>query len=166
MRWLYYATLTLVVTMGLTLHSDAQVYKIESIGHVVKNAGKVKIEILSQYKDALLGLSEFSHVLVFYWFNQNDSPEKRTILRVHPRGNKEIPLTGVFATRSPVRPNLIGLTVCKIKSIDDCMIIVDDIDAFDGTPIIDLKPYRPSVDCIPDASVPDWAKRINKDKKR
>ena len=165
MRWLCYATLTLVFTMGLTLQSDAQVYKIEPIGHVVKNAGKVKIEILSQYKDALLGLSEFSHVLVFYWFDQNDSPEKRAILRVHPRGNKENPLTGVFATRSPVRPNLIGLTVCKIKSIDDCIITVDDIDAFDGTPIIDLKPYRPSVDCVPDASVPDWAKRIDKDKK-
>ena len=151
--------------MGLTLQSDAEIYKIEPIGHVVKNAGKVKIEILSQYKDALLGLSEFSHVLVFYWFNQNDSPGKRAILRVHPRGNKDIPITGVFATRSPVRPNLIGLTVCKIKSIDDCIITVDDIDAFDGTPIIDLKPYRPSVDCVPDASVPDWAKRIDKDKK-
>jgi len=151
--------------MGLTLESEAQVYKIQPIGHVVKNAGKVKIGILSQYKDALLGLSEFSHVLVFYWFNQNDSPEKRAILRVHPRGNKENPITGVFATRSPVRPNLIGLTVCKIESIDDCIITVDDIDAFDGTPIIDLKPYRPSADCVPDASVPDWAKGIDKDKK-
>ncbi|MCL5126498.1 MAG: tRNA (N6-threonylcarbamoyladenosine(37)-N6)-methyltransferase TrmO [Deltaproteobacteria bacterium] len=165
MRWLCYVTLTLVFTMGLTLQPNAQAYNIEPIGHVAKNSGKVKIEILSQYKDALLGLSEFSHVLVFYWFNQNDSPEKRTILRVHPRGNKEIPLTGVFATRSPVRPNLIGLTVCKIKSIDDCIITVDDIDAFDGTPIINLKPYRPSVDCVPDASVPNWAKRIDKDKK-
>jgi tRNA (adenine37-N6)-methyltransferase len=165
MRWLYYATLTIVFTMGLILQSDGRVYNIQPIGHVVKNAGKVKIEILSQYKDALLGLGEFSHVLVFYWFDQNDSPEKRAILRVHPRGNKENPITGVFATRSPVRPNLIGLTVCKIKSIDDCMITVDGIDAFDGTPIIDLKPYRPRVDCVPDASVPDWAKLIDKEKK-
>ena len=165
MRWLGYVTLTLVFTMGLTLQSDAQVYKIQPIGHVVKNTGKVKLEILSRYQDALLGLNEFSHVLVFYWFERNDSPEKRAILRVHPRGNKENPITGVFATRSPSRPNLIGLTVCKITSIDDCIITVDDIDAFDGTPIIDLKPYRPSSDCVPDASVPDWAKRIDEEKK-
>jgi tRNA-Thr(GGU) m(6)t(6)A37 methyltransferase TsaA len=165
MRWLGYATLALVFTMGLTLQSDAQVYKIQPIGHVVKNAGKVKLEILSQYKDALLGLNEFSHLLVFYWFEGNDSPEKRAILRVHPRGNKENPITGVFATRSPCRPNLIGLTVCKIKSIDDCIITVDDIDAFDGTPIIDLKPYRPGADCVPDASVPDWAKRNDEEKR-
>jgi tRNA-Thr(GGU) m(6)t(6)A37 methyltransferase TsaA len=142
--------------MGLTLQSDAQVYKIQPIGHVVKNAGKVKLEILSRYQDALLGLNEFSHVLVFYWFERNDSQEKRAILRVHPRGNKENPITGVFATRSPSRLNLIGLTVCKITSIDDCIITVDDIDAIDGTPIIDLKPYRPCSDCVPDASVPDF----------
>jgi tRNA-Thr(GGU) m(6)t(6)A37 methyltransferase TsaA len=165
MRWLGYVTLALVFTMGLTLQSDAQVYKIQPIGHVVKNAGKVNLEILSQYKDALLGLNEFSHVLVFYWFERNDSPAKRAILRVHPRGNKENPITGVFATRSPCRPNLIGLTVCKIKSIDDCIITVDDIDAFDGTPIIDLKPYRPGADCVPDASVPGWAKRNNEEKR-
>jgi tRNA (adenine37-N6)-methyltransferase len=151
--------------IGLTLQSEAQVYQIQPIGHVVKNAGKAEIVILSRYKDALLGLGEFSHVLVFYWFDRNDSPEKRDILRVHPRENKENPLAGVFATRSPVRPNLIGLTLCKIESINDCTIRVDDIDAFDGTPIIDLKPYRPGVDCVPDASVPNWTKRIDKDKK-
>ena len=165
MRWLYYVIVTLAFMIGLTLQSNAEDYTIQPIGHVVKNAGKVKLEILSQYKDALLGLSEFSHVFVFYWFDRNDSPEKRAMLRVHPRGNKENPLTGVFASRSPFRPNLIGLTVCKIESIDDCIITVDDIDAFDGTPIIDLKPYMPRLDCIPDASVPDWAKRINQDNK-
>ena len=147
------------------MQSEAQVYRIQPVGHVVKNAGNAEIVILSRYKDALLGLGEFSHVLVFYWFDRNDSPEKRDILRVHPRGNKENPLTGVFATRSPVRPNLIGLTVCKIKSINDYTIKVDDIDAFDGTPIIDLKPYRPGVDCVPDATAPNWANRTDKDKK-
>jgi tRNA (Thr-GGU) A37 N-methylase len=70
MRLPGYVTLALVFTMGLTSQSDAQVYKIRPIGHVVKNAGKVKLEILSQYKDALLGLNEFSHVLVFYWFER------------------------------------------------------------------------------------------------
>jgi tRNA (adenine37-N6)-methyltransferase len=126
---------------------------------------RLKFEILAQYKDALFGLSDFSHVLVFYWFDGNDSPEKRAMLRVHPRGNKENPLTGVFAKRSPFRPNLVGLTVCKIESIDDGIITVDDIDFINGTPIVDLKPYMPRFDCIPDVSVPDWVKCINQDKR-
>jgi tRNA-Thr(GGU) m(6)t(6)A37 methyltransferase TsaA len=133
---------------------------------VVKTAGKVTLDILPQYKDALLGLKDFSHIYVFYWFDRNDSLEKRSILKVHPRGNKENPLTGVFATHAPVRPNLIGLTICKIKSIDDNIIIVDNIDAFDGTPIIDLKPYRPSSDCFPDASVANWVNQPHKGEHR
>jgi tRNA-Thr(GGU) m(6)t(6)A37 methyltransferase TsaA len=150
--------------MGLIVRSNAEVYSIQPIGHVVKTAGKVTLDILPQYKDALLGLKDFSHIYVLYWFNRNDSPEKRSILKVHPRGNKENPLTGVFATHSPFRPNLIGLSICKIKSIDGNVITVDDIDAFDGTPIIDIKPYRPIYDCVPGASVPDWVKQIHKDK--
>ncbi|MHB8202274.1 MAG: tRNA (N6-threonylcarbamoyladenosine(37)-N6)-methyltransferase TrmO [Desulfomonilaceae bacterium] len=164
MRWLYRIIFTLVFIMGLIVQSNAEVYSIQPIGHVVKTAGKVTLDILPQYKDALLGLKDFSHIYVLYWFNRNDSPEKRSILKVHPRGNKENPLTGVFATHSPFRPNLIGLSICKIKSIDGDVITVDDIDAFDGTPIIDLKPYRSSYDCVPGASVPDWVKQIHKDK--
>ena len=63
MRWPGYVTLALVFTMGLTLQSDAQVYKIQPIGHVVKNDGKVRIEILAKYKDALLGLAFSSFLL-------------------------------------------------------------------------------------------------------
>ena len=101
MRWLHYVIVTLAFILGLTLQFNTEDYSIQPIGHVVKNAGKVKLEILAWYRDALLGLSEFSHVFVFYWFNQNDSPEKRAILRAHPRGNKENPLAGVFASCSP-----------------------------------------------------------------
>ncbi len=165
MRWLYFVILTFFFIIGLTLQSNAKDYTIQPIGHVVKNAGKVRIEILAQCKDALLGLDGFSHVFVFYWFDRNNSPERRAILRVHPRWNKENPLTGVFTARSPFRPSPIGLTVCKIKSIDGGIITVDDIDAFDGTPIIDLKPYIPRLDRIPNASVPDWVECINQDKK-
>ena len=98
---------------------------------MAKKSDSVTLEVLPQFRDALLGLNEFSHVLVFYWFDRNDSPEKRAILRVHPRGNKANPLRGVFATRSPFRPNLIGFTVCKIKSVDGTGVTVEDIDAFD-----------------------------------
>ena len=149
-----------ILVLGVVSQSMAEVYSIKSIGKVAKSSEGTKLEIFPQFRDALLGLNGFSHVWVFYWFDRNDSPEKRATLRVHPRGDKANPLTGVFGTRSPFRPNPIGLSVCRIKSIDDAGITVDDIDAFDGSPIIDLKPYIPASDSVPDASVPEWVKRI------
>ena len=68
---------------------------------------------------------------------KNDTFEKRRVLRVHPRKDPSNPLTGVFATHSPQRPNLIGLTVCKIISIYDNIIKIEDIDALDDSPVID-----------------------------
>jgi len=68
-------------------------------------------------------------------------------------------LTGVFATRSPFRPNLIGMTLCKIVSVKDNVIEIDGIDAFPGTPVLDIKPHVPRFDCAPDATIPWWLKR-------
>ncbi len=157
MRHLCYILL-IALTLGMPTRSFAKDYSVQQIGQVVKSPAETKLKIDSRFRDALLGLNGFSHILVFYWFDRNDSPEKRATLRVHPRGNKANPLTGVFATRSPFRPNLIGLSVCKIKSTDETGITVDDIDAIDGSPIIDLKPYIPEYDSVPGASVPDWVK--------
>jgi len=131
-------------------------YRIYPVGEVQKKRGATALKIHEPFRDALLGLEGFSHVIVFYWFDRNDTPEKRRILRVHPRRDARNPLTGVFATRSPVRPNLIGYSIAKIESIQDGSITIDEIDAFDGTPIIDLKPYIPADDAIPTATVPDW----------
>ena len=128
------------------------------VGKVKKEAGTTTIEIYEEYADALLSLNQFSHVVVLYWFDKNDTPEKRKTLRVHPRGNMSNPLTGVFATRSPRRPNLIGLSVCKILSVSNNVIRVDAIDAFHGTPVLDLKPYVPRMDRVHNASGPKWAK--------
>jgi tRNA-Thr(GGU) m(6)t(6)A37 methyltransferase TsaA len=128
------------------------------VGKVKKDPGTTTIEIYPEYADALLGLNQFSHLVVLYWFDKNDTPEKRKTLRVHPRGNMSNPLTGVFATRSPRRPNLIGLSVCKILSVRNNVIRVDAIDAFHGTPVLDLKPYVPRMDRMHNASGPKWAK--------
>ncbi len=131
-------------------------FKVWPIGRVKKRDKTITIEIDSAYEKALLGLKGFSHIHVFYWFDRNDTPEKRAILQVHPRGNKRIPLTGVFATRAPVRPNLIALTTCKILSVEGCTIRIKSIDAFDNSPVIDIKPYLPGSELIPEAKVPDW----------
>ncbi len=131
-------------------------YQIIPVGVIRKKVNICLIEIYPEYTDALSGIGQFSHIIVLYWFHENDIPERRNILQVHPCGNKKNPLTGVFATHSPVRPNPIALSLCKILSIDENTILIDNIDAFDGSPVIDIKSYFPV--SISDAEVrtPNW----------
>lgn len=143
-----------VVITCSTIKTD--VYEIFPIGFIKKQGDITTIEIKKHYEDALLGLKEFSHVLVCYWFHENDTLDKRKVLKLYPRENPKNPLHGVFATRAPMRPNLIGISVCEILSIKGSIIQIDTIDAFDGSPVIDLKPYMPSIDSVADAQVPEW----------
>ncbi|MHC4204703.1 MAG: tRNA (N6-threonylcarbamoyladenosine(37)-N6)-methyltransferase TrmO [Planctomycetota bacterium] len=114
-------------------------FKIHPIGKVVKENGKTMIVLYEKYQCGLWGLEKHSHVHVVYWFDRNDTPEKRAVLQVHPRGDKQLPLTGVFATHSPFRPNLVAISKCNIISIHQNVIEIEDIDAFDGSPVVDLK---------------------------
>ena len=126
------------------------------IGVVRKQNEAIWIDLLEEHSDGLLGLDGFSHINVLFWFHENDNPQKRAVLQVHPRRDKQNPLTGVFATHSPARPNLIGLTRCEILSITGNRIVIDDIDALDGTPVIDIKCYIPDSGAGADVRVPDW----------
>jgi len=139
-------------------------FAVRPIGSVKKAEGQTLIVLDSKYEPGLLGLDGFSHIYVFWWFSHNDSPEKRATLQVHPMGNRENPLTGVFATRSPRRPNLIALTLCRIVSVKENVVEVEKIDAFDGTPVIDIKPFIPGYDSADDAKLPDWLLRARKDR--
>lgn len=111
-----------------------------------------RITLLPEFADpnALRGLEEFSHVWLIWGFSQaeykNFSPTVRP-----PRLGGNVRM-GVFATRSPFRPNSLGLSVCKIEKIDGCTIVVSGADVLNGTPIYDIKPYLPYADSIPDAS--------------
>ena len=116
-----------------------QQFTLYPIGKVVKENGKTMIVLDNKFQPGLLGLEKHSHVTVVYWFDRNDTPQKRAILQVHPRGNKNNPLTGVFATHSPFRPNLIAISRCNIISIDENFIEVEQIDALPGSPVLDLK---------------------------
>ena len=113
-------------------------FTVYPIGEVVKEGGKTTIVLEKKYQPGLLKLDDFTHVTVVYWFDRNDTPEKRSILQVHPQGNKKNPIRGVFATHSPVRPNLIAISRCRIISIKDNVIEIDGIDAFDGSQVLDL----------------------------
>jgi tRNA (adenine37-N6)-methyltransferase len=136
----------------------ADEFRIHPVGIVLKTKGSNRIEIDEAYEEALAGLSEFSHIQVFYWFHKNDMPEKRRTLQVHPKKNHTNPLTGVFATLSPLRPNLIGLSICGIRLIEGNTIVIDDIDALDGSPVIDIKCFVPSRISPSKVKMPDWAK--------
>ena len=116
------------------------VYKVCPVGRVRNKKGQpVQLQIYDKYLPALHRLEHCSHVMVIWWFHKNDTPARRGIMKVHPGGNKSNPLTGVFATHSPVRPNLIAITTCKVLSVEGGIVTIDKIDAFDDTPILDLK---------------------------
>jgi len=131
----------------------------QPIGQVRKQGEQTFLEIKREFAPALQGIEGFSHLWVLYWFHQNDRPEERATLKVHPRRDPANPLTGVFATRAPVRPNLIGICACRIVKVQGNVVEVADLDALDGSPILDLKPYIPKGDSIPEATTPEWVKR-------
>ena len=114
-------------------------FQVYPIGKVVRDSGHTYIVLDEKYQLGLEGLEEYSAVTVVYWFDRNDTPEKRSILKVHPQGDQSRPLRGVFATHAPVRPNLIAISRCKIISVKDNVIEIDEIDAFDDSPVLDLK---------------------------
>ncbi|WP_320170157.1 tRNA (N6-threonylcarbamoyladenosine(37)-N6)-methyltransferase TrmO [Maridesulfovibrio sp.] len=93
------------------------------------------IEINEEYADALDGLKEGSRIILLTWLHQSD----RTYLRVHPRGDVNRPKRGVFATRSPDRPNPIGLHPVTVTGIEGLKVKVHPLEAIDGTPLIDIK---------------------------
>lgn len=134
-------------------------FTVRPIGVVEKIEGRTRIVVDKKYQPGLLGLDGFSHVYVVWWFDRNDTPEARATLQVHPMGNRKNPLTGVFATRSPRRPNLIAFSLCKVVSVKANVIEVEAIDAFAGTPVLDLKPFIPGYDSVTDARTPEWAGR-------
>lgn len=118
--------------------------------------GPVWIDLKPQYAQGLLGLENFSHIAVFYWFHRNDTPGQRRILQVHPRRNEANPLTGVFATHAPVRPNPIALTVCKLLAVQGCRLLIEKIDALDGSPLVDIKAHIPSREEEKGVRMPAW----------
>jgi tRNA-Thr(GGU) m(6)t(6)A37 methyltransferase TsaA len=134
-------------------------FKLVPIGRAEVKEGSFAVRLFDAYAEGLLGLEQWSHVNVFYWLDKSDTPENRKVLRVHPRGKSENPLTGVFACRSPHRPNLIALTVCRIVGVEGGLVRLDALDALDGTPVLDIKPFIPPDAPAQGVKVPDWARR-------
>ena len=103
--------------------------------------------------EALDDLYKFSHIIVLYWMHKSphQAPKK-----VHPKGNPSMEPMGVFATRSPDRPNPIGKCTVKLLGREDNVLKVQGLDAIDGTPVLDIKPYIPGYDTVKNAKAPAW----------
>ncbi|MDH5793858.1 MAG: tRNA (N6-threonylcarbamoyladenosine(37)-N6)-methyltransferase TrmO [Candidatus Bathyarchaeota archaeon] len=125
---------------------------------VVEKAGEqeAKVRIFPEFCAGLKGIEDFSHLIILYWIHLRDNEKERRTLLVFPRRHAVNAETGVFACRSPSRPNPIGLCVVELVKIEKCVLTVKDLDAFEGSPIIDIKPYIPKADSIPNARVPEW----------
>ncbi len=119
--------------------------------------GKIVSEVVIEpgLAEALDGIEEFSHIVVLYWMHKIASG--KVPLKTHPMGDRELPLTGLFATRTPHRPNRIGKTTVRLLQRQGNILRVKGLDALDGSPVIDIKPYIPKDD-LQDARVPRWIK--------
>jgi tRNA-Thr(GGU) m(6)t(6)A37 methyltransferase TsaA len=109
--------------------------------------------------DALCGLTEFSHVEVVYVFDRVDGATVETAAR-HPRGNESWPLVGVFAQRAKGRPNRIGVSICELVAVDGLEVAVVALDAIDGTPVLDLKPYMAEFAPRGEVRQPAWSHEL------
>ena len=133
--------------------------KLRFIG-VVEDAGELsKVKIFPEFCAGLQHLNDFSHIIILYWFHLRDKENERRTLRVVPKRHPGAPQVGVFASRSPSRPNPIGLCVAELVKVEECTLVLKDLDAFENSPIIDIKPYIPRADSVPDARVPEWVLR-------
>jgi len=110
--------------------------------------------------EALDGLEEFSHLIIVFWMDR--VPEKeRTVLKVHPRQRRDLPLVGVLATRSPARPNPIGVTTVRLLGRKGNVLKVQGLDAYDGTPVLDIKPFLQG-DAVLKSSAPAWVSALTR----
>ena len=121
--------------------------------------GVSELIIERKYEDCLDGIEGFSHIVVLYWAHRiND--EKRYVAKVHPAGKKEYPKVGVFATRGPARPNPVCSTTVQLLERKGNVLKVKNLDALDGSPIMDIKFHHPSYDAPPNVKWPDWMEKL------
>jgi tRNA-Thr(GGU) m(6)t(6)A37 methyltransferase TsaA len=110
---------------------------------------------------ALQGLTDFSHCIVVYVFDKASWDESR--IARHPRGNKDWPEVGIFAQRAKDRPNRLGVTVCRILDVDGSTIRLSGLDAIDGTPVVDIKPWMVEFGPRGEVVQPAWSSELMKD---
>jgi tRNA-Thr(GGU) m(6)t(6)A37 methyltransferase TsaA len=129
------------------------------IGSVVEGGQEsAEIEIDAAWAEALDGIEDFSHIWILWWLDRFETPP--TSPRVHPERREELPLVGLFATRSPHRPCPIAMTAVRLVKRQGRRLQVGGLEAYTGTPVLDIKPYLRRGDLIPEASMPAWLEQL------
>lgn len=109
------------------------------------------IHVFDEFADGLSGIADYSHIIVLFWMDR----ARPSAQLVNPRGDPELPLTGVFASRGRGHPNAVGLAVAELIDHHGAVLSVRKLDAYDNTPVIDIKPYD-DYDVYPNPRVPQW----------
>ena len=102
------------------------------------------VEVLPEFCDGLADLDGFSRIILVYLFHRSEGYSLRVVPFLDDSER------GVFATRAPRRPNPIGLSTVRLVAVEGCRLVIEDVDLLDGTPVLDIKPYVPSIDAYPD----------------
>lgn len=133
-------------------------FSVKSIGKVCAKDGEMRIQLEKEYIPALTNIEGFGYVNVLWWFDKSDDLKSREKLIEKSLYKNSLELLGTFATRSPERPNPIALTCSYVTYVDheNGILGLAFIDADDGTPVLDIKPYTPSFDRVEEPIVPDW----------
>jgi len=121
-----------------------------------------KLVIDPEWEELLDGIEGFSHVLVLYWPHLID-PARRKLRKVHPMGRKDLPMQGIFATCSPARPNPVLVSAVSLVARNGNVLTVKGLEAVDGSPIIDVKPYSKSYLMVDKLKMPDWMEQIHRE---
>jgi len=133
-------------------------FQVKSIGRVFSNEEGMGVVLEKDYLLGMTNLQDFSYLNILWWFDQCDTPEARGKLVEESPYQGSPALLGTFATRAPERPNPIGLTCAYVTymNLEDGIIGLAYIDAEDGTPVLDIKPYTPSFDRVEKPIMPGW----------
>ncbi|MCP4709859.1 MAG: tRNA (N6-threonylcarbamoyladenosine(37)-N6)-methyltransferase TrmO [Planctomycetes bacterium] len=128
------------------------------------NWGRVdsEIHVNECYAAGLQGLDQFSHAVIIFYMQKSEFKPDTDLIR-HPRNRSDLSKAGIFCQRAKSRPNPIGITAVKIVAVQSSILQVKGLDAIDGTPVLDIKPYVPAFDRIDNATIPVWIEEIMRD---
>ena len=115
-----------------------------------------------KYEEGLEGIEDYSHLLILFWLSRM-SPRDRgrgRLMKIHPKSRLDLPLVGVFSTRTQYRPNPIGLTLVQLLKRRKNILEVQGLDAINGTPVLDIKPISPRTEFPRRTRVPKWYYRL------
>ncbi len=133
-------------------------FTLNEIGRISVSADGCSLTIDEAHRDGLKNLDGFSHVIVVWWCHGLDSPDWRSTMTIEQPYRDAPSEIGVFATRSPARPNPLAITPVRVLGIDHekGIVSIDYVDAIDDSPLVDIKPYLGAIDRVKDVGSPDW----------